>query len=333
MIYSIKKFIERVKPIIGYHGTSDTFAREILKKGMQPNPGTRTWKEDPQASTAQVSRTSLEGSYWTTNILTASSSATNTTDKFGGKSLFIIASIIPESGVADEDSITYGLIHSIGQAIQEAGEYLGGMNLLRSYGGLFGSREHYNDILDKASKITAEDLHSRWAINPNKKPIPYVLFYHAMDSYLMRQAVFAEKESKNLVDWKSGYSESQSYYDKIEPVWDDIPLPIELFGQPNDLENELKKAQDNLTKYYKELAIKARDEQKGDATWRILEPVTYGGRNRIISIVKYLGHTEEYHAVLELVYGEKNSQFISDWESKKGQIDWLDENPDAEVKE
>jgi len=72
------------KPIVMFHGTSDKFLQSILKNGILPEPPQKTWDEDKNISSISASRESLKGSYWTSNLLTATSSAWNTVKKFGG---------------------------------------------------------------------------------------------------------------------------------------------------------------------------------------------------------------------------------------------------------
>lgn len=63
------------KPRIVYHGTRGDLGRSILKQGMDPNPKSRVWADDPDANQTRASRASLSGSYWTSNLMTAMSSA------------------------------------------------------------------------------------------------------------------------------------------------------------------------------------------------------------------------------------------------------------------
>ena len=93
-----------------YHGTSSAFLRTILKQGIVPDPKEKKWAEDPHVSSASVSRVSLPGSYWTSNLMTAQSSSTNTTGKFPGNPIIIIAMISEGSAFADEDSITSAIM-------------------------------------------------------------------------------------------------------------------------------------------------------------------------------------------------------------------------------
>lgn len=320
---------ERVQPVIGYHGTTDRFLREILKKGMVPDPDKRAWDEDPQANVLQISRASLYGSYWTVNVGIATSSSFNTVKKFGGKEIIVIANLIPESGVADEDKITFVLIDRIGQVISQnmlIGDLRDPMNL----GMLWGMIKANYDILDPIIEQVARKIHLKFSKSSELKPIPYDMISKAVLSYLKRQALYAVDGSKQsyIFDWKSGFSRGHS---DIE--FNDIRLPRELFGMDKkEAENQFKIAQDQLTQYYREIAQKAM-RQTPRGTMRMLEPVTYSGRNRIFCIVrlhpvqvqsKFSNNMVSSNAI-EIVYGKPPQKFLDDWEKDIGDILWYED--------
>ena len=318
----IFSYIERtrVKPIIAYHGTTDVFLREILKKGMIPDPSRKRWDmEDSESSLGQISLASLGGSYWTTNLMTAISSSTNTTRKFGGESIIIIASIIPETAMADEDAITFKLVGNIEKVMREL-KYM--IEAIGNIALIFGD-VNYKDIIEKGAKLLATILHRQWASDPEKQPVPYDMFEQALLAYLQRQAVFgiygSTEESYWRTNYKQGYEYSVNYKDKLE--WDSISLPEELFGLKSEVEKNFKQSQDELTRYYRNLAIKARDEGAYNATFRILEPVTYSGRNRIISIIK-ITEDENLNEVIELLYGEAPNDFEKQYQDRHGDLEW-----------
>jgi hypothetical protein len=89
-----------------YHGTSTHFLKGIMGKGLVPTPGEKTWQSDPDASALQPNRTSLTGIYVSPNLGTASGSAINTANKFGGDYLYIVLSVQEKAGWWDEDRIS-----------------------------------------------------------------------------------------------------------------------------------------------------------------------------------------------------------------------------------
>ena len=310
----------RAKPVLAYHGTCDIFLREILKKGMVPDPAKRTWGEDPQASAMQISRVSLPGSYWTTNLMTAKSSSTTTAKKLEGNPLFIIAYVMPETGVADEDSMLFDFISEIGGRFEIFREL---RTIAKVWGEIYktNKRDFIKKKYDEAIKI----LHNKWAINPDLKPIPYKEFYNMIDTYIERQTWASYKEYSNtlpsssvLYEWKRGFTEVNDI------DWDSVPEPEDVLESKNmaEAENNFKKVQDDLGRYYREIALQMRGDEF-NPTMRILEPVTYSGRNRIICIVRVtpLG-TDKYKDELEVVYGEVPTQFIKDWEARVGEARW-----------
>jgi hypothetical protein len=93
------------KPIIMYHGTSDKNLRSIMKQGVLANPTQRIWDTDPDTNMYNVSRVSLPGSYWASNLMLGISSSGIAVTKIGGNGLLVIALINEQSAFADEDSI------------------------------------------------------------------------------------------------------------------------------------------------------------------------------------------------------------------------------------
>lgn len=323
------RILERVSPVIAFHGTTDMFLREILKKGMVPNPKNRVWGEDPQASVGQVSRASLYGTYWTTNLMTAISSASNATRKSGGNSIIVIASIIPESGAADEDDIRFRFQYAVEASINDL---IGGIRLYEptSLGRLWGMFKADPGVIDGIIEDVALALHKKFAKDKNAKPIPYDDISSIVLTYLKRQAIFAvdEKKSSSIMDWKRSfidvYSRFSSSADKDRFTYDNTPLPSELFGySKKEIEARLKKAEDRLTRYYKEIASRSiRGEEIIGGNVRITEPVTYSGRNRIIGIVR-LVPGEDYQRLIEVVYGEVPQEFVTKYEQRVGELVWV----------
>lgn len=326
------RIFERVKPVIAYHGTTDKFLREILKKGMVPNPKKRAWDEDPQAGISQISRASLYGTYWATSVITAVSSARNTTKKFGGDRIIVIASLVPESGVADEDSITGTFKRVVSTALRD----IASINDIEGsmWMGLFwGEYKADSNMLGSVIEEVGRNLNEEFAKTPGKKPIPYDIVAKAILSFLKRQTMYAYDNDK--YGWIEGFRRAYSYATG-ERYEEDVPSPQEMFGiDKKEAESYFKEAQDELTRYYREVASSGiRDSGPLGGTLRILEPVTYSGRNRIIGIVRI--HTVQVESeftpgktigldALEVVYGEVPRKFYDDWEDRVGEIRWAED--------
>lgn len=91
------------KPILMYHGTSSKFLRSILKQGLLPNSKEGRWvEEDKGASELRRSRRSYGGVYFTRNLMTAKSSATNFDRRHNP--IIVCAMIQPAAAIPDEDN-------------------------------------------------------------------------------------------------------------------------------------------------------------------------------------------------------------------------------------
>jgi len=82
-----------------YHGTTTTFLREILKKGLVPDPKKKTWDSDTGVLA------SYPGTYFTVDFMTALSAAGNTRNKFGGDRIIIEVQVETRTGLMDEDEL------------------------------------------------------------------------------------------------------------------------------------------------------------------------------------------------------------------------------------
>ena len=179
------------KPREMYHGTTDKFLRTILKQGIIPDPKEKKWEDDPHISQYSLSRASLPGSYWTSNLMTARSSSTNTTGKFGGRPIVVTAQIAELAAYADEDTITSTLQYALPKVYQElfgrgivadavpklmAGIYWntpdGDAWVKRDMPGAQG--EDFS--MKRAIRDTyARLVHDELAADPQRQPIPYDL--------------------------------------------------------------------------------------------------------------------------------------------------------------
>lgn len=335
------KILEKVKPVTAYHGTTDVFLREILKKGMLPNPQNRVWDEDPNANAMKISLESLYGTYWTTNLMTATSATRDATKKFNGNAIIVIASIVPESGVADEDHVTAFFKSSLMMGIENQFgnvQYTWPHDLGRIWGAMKGNRDLFFLILEDASK----NMHKELSKSPEIKPVPYDLISKAVLTYLKRQAIFSVREnnSSDIFEWRRAFSDNYTSFsskdrkDKYENL-SDVPLPIEMFGyNKREIESRFKEVEDELTRYYREAMVsKIRSGGIMGGNVRILEPVTYSGRNRILSIVRFQeveitnrlsGEPMRTDAV-EIVYGKLPNKFVEDYEKRIGEILWYED--------
>jgi hypothetical protein len=286
------------KPNIMFHGTSTAFLQSILKNGLVPTPKSKSWGVDPDVSMISQSRVSLEGSYWTSNLLTATSSAWRTSNKFKGEELIIIAQIQQQQAHADEDSVTYTINASFSNAMG-SGIYSERADILAQT--FFDNPSHIQQAKEKFKTI----LHNNLTKN-EKKPIPEKILDDLFDSFVMRIIAHGEKESGGK-EWYSPLYRVKNKPDNIPSV--------------NEAENNLLAQKDKVTKYYNETAIEQPNQF--NHVLRITEPVTYSGANKILFVIE---RDKKLHNIpLKLHYGKSPlpSKFVDQWHSRIGDFPGL----------
>lgn len=260
------------KPITMFHGTSSKFLRTILKTGMIPNPKDKKWDTDPNAGLMTQSRVSLNGSYWSGRLITATSSALNTTNKFGGNSIIVIAQIQTQSAKADEDQISFDIPREYDFAF--GGVYSNNPRLVAQV--YYDNRDYYNE----KKEVFIKAIHNALTDNP-KKPIPYGLLDDLFDTFTMRIISYGIKET--------GIDDYYSPLKQIKNKPNGVPTTEEM-------EQDLLKIKDKLTRYYRE---STEDRGKFSHTLRITDPVDFSGANRITHIVEIPKH-----------YFDENKNFV-----------------------
>jgi hypothetical protein len=289
------------KPNIMFHGTSTAFLQSILKNGMVPRPKSKSWDVDPDVSMISQSKVSLEGSYWTSNLRIAISSAWRTAKKFKGDQLIIIAQIQQQQAHADEDSVTFVINDAFsnsfgGRVYQERPDLVA---------------ELYYDHPDRIQKIKEvfnEKLHNNLTKN-TKKPIPTNMLNDLFDAFAMRLIAHGEKESGGK-EWYSPLRRVTNKPDNVPSV--------------NEAENNLLAQKDKVTRYYSESAIEQPNQY--DHVLRITEPVTYNGANKILFVIERDKKLETVRGSLMLYYPLKlhygtpplPNKFMEQWYSLIG---------------
>jgi hypothetical protein len=82
-----------------YHGTSTVFAKRILSEGFVPNPKRKVWNPE------RGRLASYDGTYFSKNFGTASSSAQNAAIKFNGRKCVFEVQLETRTGLMDEDNL------------------------------------------------------------------------------------------------------------------------------------------------------------------------------------------------------------------------------------
>lgn len=288
------------KSVTMFHGTSSVFLPTILSNGLVPNPKKKKWDVDPNISLGTQSRVSLPGSYWTSNLLTATGSARSTTEKFGGETIVVIAQIQTRSAMADEDNVTHSL--RLGYDSAFGGRYSDSPGLVA--GVYYDSRDYYEQVKQKFIDLTHRELSG----DNEKKPVPEKLLGQTFDALTLRIIAHGIKDAGNDRYWNPVY--------RVTNKPDNTPTVPET-------EQNLLNIKDKLTRYYRE---STEDASVFRHTLRITEPVTYRGANRITHIVEipdgYFKDGEYIQPPLISRYGslELPTKFMDDYTSRVGEF-------------
>ncbi len=241
-----------------YHGTSSVFLQSILKQGVIPNPTKKRWDTDV-ASRSTFSRASLPGSYWSSNYMTASSSAHNTMRKFGGEEIIVIAQIMEQSAYADEDNINSQLKWAVSDTVKEVYPQIRSDFWVSLAEELFGDHPEKRKHLQT---IFTQLLHKY--LKGSEKHYPdTALCNKLLDLLVLRDMAFEKQNGMRLDMWMTKVPE-------IPPV--------------SDIEDALLQLRERLTKSYRYSTYYTDD--KFNHTLRIPTTVGFRGTNKIKWILK-----------------------------------------------
>lgn len=293
------------QPVVLFHGTSSSFLRSILGQGILPTPDQRVWDKDDNTSSATMSRKSLDGSYWTSNLLTASAAAWNSIKKFPGNRLFVCAQINEQSAFADEDSLN----SKISGAYADTAKQLFPGIVTDAVGLHLGWFIYEPAKHEQAKALFATLLHQKLQPSPGN-PIDTARLAQIFDDYLMRLFVHEYSDKHSLLGWASTNNVEQ----------------IPEFPSIQQAEHQFLMDRDWLTKRYRASAYQANDTF--NHTLRVPTPVGFRGHNRIVCILEE-AIDEQRNRSLILHYGQVPPAFIQAWEKSMGP--WTD--PPARVTE
>jgi len=322
-IISETSLVERRKfrrPQIMYHGTSSAHLRGILKQGVLPSAEEKVWQDDPHISASDFSRASLEGSYWTTNLMTARASSTTATNKFSGSAIIVIAQIAEASTFADEDSITTTIQRALPEAfnsvVEEGHRVIPEAAIKSAALNYFSNGAYYRgfqaeDLFQAYAKI----LHESLAGEAEREPMDLDLMRRMMEAHMMRQLAYENEASGNKYYQDTYVKEMLRLAEegKVPPI---PPLA--------EVENTIKGLQDELTRKYRKTT--RADTEMFNPTLRITTPVTFRGANKIISVIgemenwKEQGYENSYSTPLVLYYGTPPPVFLKQYEERVGEF-------------
>jgi len=308
----------RPQPQIMYHGTSSNFLSKIFQSGLIPDPSEGKWKNDELEQNATISAPSLrslEGSYWTDNVITAASAGRATAKAKGGERAIVIAQIIPQSAKADEDDVRIPVERAFRTVLLP---HWGHRDISGVIWPLLGAIEadpsFYKQIVEDFSKTLHDDLKSS-----DKMPLDKTLMKLVFDATLERMLGHInasegrekwsyiesyERQLENIMPWEKAKEKAKEKAEK-----NDIPKFDKVAGERNFLS-----ALDKLSSRYRKSALPPQDEEawRLRTNLRVTQPIGFTGRNKIIAIV--VGNDKNF----EVVYGNLPSKFIDDWSTNWG---------------
>lgn len=303
----------RVKPTIMFHGTSSKFLPKIFQLGMIPEPTTGKWKDEKleqQTDLLNPSLRSLKGSYWTDNVGVALSSANNTRKEVGGVGAIVIAQIIQQSGLSDEDDIRGPINQAFGKVVSE---YFGAAGTTENAWRIKGLIDANPTIYQKIIDDFAEKLHNSLTKNP-KMPIDKPQMKRAFDTFLERMLAHMPIEegwynkSRYFESYQVGLEKSGMDYKKAhEKTREDLEKSLPAFNKVS-AEKAFLDSLEELSARYRASALppKSEEEYRYRTNIRITQPVGFSGRNKIIGIVVMNDDRN-----LENVYGTVPVEFIN----------------------
>lgn len=286
-----------------YHGTDSENLPSILSQGLIPNPKKKVWQDDPHMSFYSPSRESLGGVYLTSNLMTALSSAGK-----GKTKRQTIVAVQVQSGnlLADEDSIVYHLNGSVSDheytlmTLYAAWLALKN-NLIEERWKKQEAQSHF--IVSQGNFVENNIKFFEGAIKGGLTIHEKSLLYHILVAGF--PVVLARKAS-HIDYWRWGTDE---VYGVERP---DIASS----------EADFKKLEDRLTRILKRLGRREHRERDFNHTARIETPITFTGKNKIISIVEYWYEREpKFKSFVRVIYppsGQVPTKLVEDWEKAQG---------------
>jgi len=326
---------------IMYHGTSTVFLKEILSQGMNPNPKKKMWDEEGTDNKGRTrdkdfsgwsqtrSLESLQGTYFTGNAGTASLSAQNTSQKFGGNRLYIVAQIETrtQSVLPDEDDIASSVLDIFRGSW--VGDPIGRWYVDRVVGLDTGYWEdRYQNMWDKFTKslIYMYPYVSEQELDRGKNAfIDAIDIYNYMELAKYMDQLIEPDDAEGFGGGRRGtYSDPfyRAVMETAEASGMDGDELLRRFPAPDfdEAVASYKQAQDELTKQLKFMANPSKDEF--NPTLRIVEPVTYRGVNRIIAIVEddQSKYEDGISHIYRIHYGtvEDAKLFLNEYQRAKG---------------
>jgi hypothetical protein len=276
--YNKTEFFKLASRQILYHGTAIKNLKSIMSQGLIPNPKERAWADDPDETFLTVSRASFPGIYLTNNFNTARISS-----KRGGmrdQGVVIAAQIETRTLALDEDRL---------------GWIMGAMNMLVK-GGLsnrYQTVETYYRYLDGDLEVELNENVHEFMLEALQYIDPKSVDHVIKNAFPVIKNLLIALLIRNLAWINSNEEDLNERFLRDGRDINEIPT--------------FEKASETLRKYTEEatrkLAVIIKGGNELNYTARALEPITFSGANKILSIVSWTISDKDHEMILKFWYG------------------------------
>ena len=290
-----------------FHGTCTKFLNKILAYGVVPEPKQRVWEPGANNSSNKTDGSSVGGSYWTSNLMTAAGYSLDAKSKFGGQRMIVVAKVIPKTGYADEDNINLHLEAKMSEALESV---VGRWGYVSGFFRALGHIETNPSDMEKAEQTFAEKFHDILTKNKNH-PVDYELMKEAFHIASDRKLAYIKKEYKEKL-----YSLKSAYVEGTHGKWPEGDIPP--FISPQEADKKRHEILDRLTKRYRETTKRDDSFTTQMNHIRFTGPIDFNGKNKIVAIYE-LRDIGNYGVKIIIHYGSVSNtpRFIQEYRSKR----------------
>jgi len=314
-----------------YHGTSDKHWAKIRSEGLQPKVKTRTWADDPSATSISPSRASLESTYLTDNLMTAKSAAwTAVRNAKANHEVIVIVQAQPRSAFADEDDVSSALewqfqkVFGVNPA--ESARY--STEFWMEYKFAPSSVRHYEDdyvkeVVDHFKKITGIEIDDKamGILAPVLRSAVWVGIERVLAHFIEKPESSWSKPISAATDFLRNFSKTrEEYKGKIDVAQADAEKMLSKIPSVSDAERKWLGVKDKVTRILRKIAW--QQDSRVAHNIRIAEPITFSGRNKIIGAVLIFKTGVGMVEGLKVLYGSLPEKFKEDWNKAVGPRDW-----------
>lgn len=269
--------VSKNNKVIMIHGTSNKFLKSILSQGLIPDVKIKAWQNDDEASYDMPSRKSYGGIYFSSNIITAISSARNTVRKLGGSQpLIIVTELQPRTSLPDEDDFQGIVRYATDNAVTYEKFSPNEFQYIKAYGDYLKKNNEYEDSKEIFRNYIIQNfLKDKKYINIFKNNTKIMSKLNDLyDKSILRKIAYIDS-----FDVKRYLSDYDFNYDTVDQY---------VIKNKSEVENNYMKSLDKVISLFKQNSydIVGFENEKDNTieTLRIIEPITYSGANKIICI-------------------------------------------------